>query len=103
MKLFKTTDEKLADIGFTKVKEDKYGAHYSRRNIKHNYTQIIELGHKASGYHLCHSYDKDLFDSKLIGNTNVGLTMYEMKLFYKKMKEMGWKPIKKKQEQYNEN
>ena len=25
MKLFKTVDEKLAEIGFTKEKEDKYG------------------------------------------------------------------------------
>ena len=103
MKIFKTIDEKLADIGFTKIKENEYGASYLRENTKHNYTQIVELGHKESGYHLCHSYDKDLFDAKLIGNTNVGLTMYEMKLFYKKMKEMGWKSIKKKQEQCNED
>ena len=103
MKIFKTIDEKLANIGFEKIKKNEYGASYSRKNTKHNYTQIVELGHKESGYHLCHSYDKDLFDAKLIGNTNVGLTMYEMKLFYKKMKEMGWKPIKKKQEENNEN
>jgi len=33
MKLFKTTDEKLADIGFTKVKEDKYGVKYTRKSF----------------------------------------------------------------------
>lgn len=103
MKIFKTIDEKLANIGFEKIKENEYGASYSRKNTKHNYTQIVELGHKESGYHLCHSYDKDLFDAKFIGNTNVGLTMYEMKLFYKKMKEMDWKPIKQKKEESNEN
>ena len=103
MKIFKTIDEKLANIGFEKIKENEYGASYARKNTRHNYTQIVELGHKESGYHLCHSYDKDLFDTKLIGNTNVGLTMYEMKLFYKKMKEIDWKPIKQKKEQYNEN
>lgn len=26
MKLFKAVDDKLADIGFVKIKEDKYGA-----------------------------------------------------------------------------
>jgi len=44
-----------------------------------------------------------LCDSKNIGCTCVGITMYEMKLFYKKMKEIGWKPLKEKQVQYNEN
>lgn len=35
MKLFKTVDEKLAEIGFTKVEEDKYGCIYEKktRNI----------------------------------------------------------------------
>lgn len=49
------------------------------------------LLHKQSGYHIVQSYDKDLMDAKKIGNTCVGLKMYEMKLCLKKMKEMGWK------------
>ena len=31
MKLFKTVDEKFAEIGFTKVKEDKYGVIYEKK------------------------------------------------------------------------
>ena len=34
-------------------------------------------------------------DEKKIGNTCVGLTMYETKLCLRKMKQMGWKPLKK--------
>ena len=103
MKLFKTTDEKLADIGFTKVKEDKYGVKYTRKSFLYNFTQEVDLYHKQSGYHILYSCDPELCDSKNIGCTCVGITMYEMKLFYKKMKEIGWKPLKEKQEQYNEN
>lgn len=36
------------------------------------------------------NYDPDLFDSKNIGNTCVGLTYKETKLFLKKMKKKGW-------------
>ena len=94
MGIFKTVDEKFEEIGFTKIKEDKYGATYERLNKKYNYTQVIALLHKRSGFHIVQSYDKDLFDTKIIGNTCVGLTMYETKLCIKKMKEMRWKPIK---------
>lgn len=31
MKLFKTVDDKLADIGFRKIKEDQYGVRYKKR------------------------------------------------------------------------
>ena len=91
MKLFKTTDEKFKEIGFEKIEESKYGVRYERKVPVYNYTQVIYLGHKASGMHLTQSYDKDLIDEKKIGNTGVGLTMYEVKLCLKKMKQMGWK------------
>lgn len=91
MKLFKSIDEKFAEIGFVKVEENEYGAIYERKNEKYNYTQELGLRHKKSGKHLIQSYDRDLGDEKGIGNTCVGLTMYEVKLCVKKMKEMGWK------------
>lgn len=91
MKLFKTVDEKFAEIGFVKVEEDEYGVTYTRKNDKYNYTQTLALLHKASGRHLIQSYDADLMDEQKIGNTCVGLTMYEAKLCIKKMKQMGWK------------
>lgn len=94
MKLFKTVDEKFAEIGFAKVMENKYGASYERRNVAFDYNQRLDLVHKSSGKHLILSYDRDLGDVKGIGNTGVGLTMYEAKLCLKKMKQMGWKVVR---------
>lgn len=88
MKLFKTVDEKIAEIGFTKVEEDKYGCSYERKDKKYNFTQKVDILHKKSGRHILQSYDPELGDSEGIGNTCVGLTGYEMKLFLKKMKRM---------------
>lgn len=87
MKLFKTVDEKLAEIGFVK-EEDKYGCVYKRKDKEYNFTQKVFIGHKKSGGHILQSYDPDLGDDKGIGNTCVGLTGYEMKLFIKKMKQL---------------
>ena len=89
MRIFKNVDEKLKEIGFNKISEDKHGAQYERYNTKYNYWQRVDIWHKASGRHILQSYDRDLMDEKKIGNTNVGLTGYEMKLFLKKMKKLG--------------
>lgn len=89
MKLFKTVDDKLAEIGFVKIEEDKYGVKYERKNNKYNFTQSVDILHKASGRHILQSYDNELIDQKKIGCTCVGLTGYEMKLFLKKMKQIG--------------
>lgn len=89
MKLFETVDDKLNDIGFVKVNEDKYGVEYERKNDEFNYTQVVSILHKASGRHILQSCDKDLMDEAKIGNVGVGLTEYEMKLFLKKMKQIG--------------
>lgn len=91
MRLFKTVDEKFAEIGFVKVEENEYGATYKRKVEGHNFTQTLALLHKDSGKHLIQSYDAELMDEKKIGNTCVGLSMYEAKLCVKKMKQMGWK------------
>lgn len=89
MKLFKTVDEKLATIGFTKEKEDKYGCMYKRKDKKYNFTQKVVISYKKSGRHILQSYDPGLADNNGIGHTCVGLTGYEMKLFIKKMKQLG--------------
>lgn len=89
MKLFETVDDKLNNIGFVKVEENKYGVEYERKNDEFNYTQVVSILHKASGRHILQSYDKDLMDEAKIGNVGVGLTGYEMKLFLKKMKQIG--------------
>ena len=86
--MFGNVDKKFEKIGFVKVSEDKYGARYERKNEKYNYTQVLAILHKASGRHIVQSYDKDLFDNKMIGNTCVGLTYYEIKLIKRKMRQL---------------
>ena len=88
MRIFKSVDEKLKEIGFVKIEENKHGVMYERENSKYNFTQSVDILHKDSGRHILQSYDKDLTDEKNIGNTCVGLTRYEMKLFIKKMKKL---------------
>lgn len=87
MKLFKTTDEKLSDIGFKKLSENKFGCEYERYVELYRYRHKVVILHKKSGKHIIQSYDPDLMDDKNIGCTCVGLTRYEMKLFLKKMVE----------------
>ena len=93
---FKSIDKKIEELGFKKVAVNKYAVSYERLNKKYGYTQCVDILHKASGGHVLQSYDKNLHDSIGIGNTSVGLTGYEMKLFYKKMKKMGY--VKKPKE-----
>lgn len=85
MKLFKNVDEKLAEIGFKKIAENEYGVAYERYDKKYKYTQAVDILRKSSGQHIMQSYD---MNDKRCGC--VGLTGYEMKLFLKKMKKMGW-------------
>jgi hypothetical protein len=91
MKLLKTVDEKFEQIGFVKVEENEHGARYERKDERFHYTQVLDLLYKASGKHIVQSYDPQLTDQKGIGNTCAGLSMYEMQLCIKKMKQMGWK------------
>lgn len=88
---FKIADKKFKKIGFEKIEENKYGVTYRRYNEKYGFSQKISILHKASGCHIVQSYDENLMDEKRIGNTCVGLTMYEMKLCLRKMKEMKMK------------
>ena len=91
--MFKSIDKKIEDLGFTKISEDKYGAEYRRKNEQCGYIHTVYIGHKKSGRHIIQSYDENLSDEKGIGNTCVGLTYREMKLFTKKMAKMGLKSV----------
>ena len=92
MNLFKSRiDRKFKKIGFKKIEENIYGVSYERQNKEPKFTQRLDLIHKSNGRHLIQSYDPFLMDDKKIGNTCVGITMYEANLCIKKMKQMGWK------------
>jgi hypothetical protein len=90
--MFKNVDKKFSEIGFVKIKEDEFGATYERENEKFNFVQTLDLLHKQSGKHLIQSSEKGV-NTDGFGNM-VGLTMYETKLALKKMRQMGWKPVK---------
>ena len=82
---FDRIDKKLADIGFTKIKDDIYGLRYQR--LTDRFTQVVDIVKKDRVPNILQSFDPSLFDEKLIGNTCVGLTLYEMQLFCKKFKK----------------
>lgn len=88
MIFYRTVDRRFADIGLIKVVENDYCVGYERKT-RYGYTQCVVLQHKASGYHLIQSYEKKINNDGF--NNMVGLSMYEMKLCLKKMKQRGWK------------
>lgn len=81
MKLFKSVDEKLSEIGFEKTYESDSGVDYEKYVEGFNFIHKVSIVHKSSGKHLLQSYDLE--------SIGVGLTGYEMKLFLKKMKQLG--------------
>lgn len=83
MKLFKSVDEKLSEIDFEKFYESDSGADYEKYVEALNFTHKVSIVRKGNGKHLLCSYDPDR------GYIGIGLTGYEMKLFLKKMKQMG--------------
>ena len=82
-------DRRLRLFGFTKVYENPTGCSYERKDPEYDYTQRVDITKRAVWKEfMIQSYDKDLFDKNNIGNTCVALSLYEVKLFYKKMKQM---------------
>jgi hypothetical protein len=83
-----TVDQKLAKIGFNKVYEDVRRVHYERYDKKYKYYHIVCIERRSvwNEFRL-QSYDENPIDKKSIGNTNVALSTYEVKLFLKKMKQ----------------
>lgn len=91
MKLFKSVDDKLADIGFEKIADNDYYVAYKREATEEGFTQRLDIVRKAKGRHLVQSYDVDLYDADNIGDVCVGLTAREMKLAMEKMRQKGWR------------
>lgn len=60
---------------------------YTRYVKEYNFTQCLDILYKAYGPNIIQAYDSNLNDTKGIGNTCVGLSMYEAKLCIKKMKQ----------------
>ena len=89
MWIFKDIDTKLKVIGFDKIHQSRTVCTYQRYNQTYKYTKCVDIIYKNNlKTFVILSYDKDLFDEHKIGNTCVGLTEYELKLFQKKMQYM---------------
>lgn len=84
MKLFKSVDEKLSEIGFEKFYESDSSADYEKYVEGLNFIHKVSIERKGNSKHLLWSYIPDFTE-----NIAIGLTSYEMKLFLKKMKQMG--------------
>ena len=97
MTLFRIADKRLPEIGFIKVEESETMTIFRRVNKKLGYTQYLDLIRGGDGQHIALSYDRGLRNRRdHIGNNADGLTMYEMKLCIRKMRELGWKIDKPK-------
>ena len=87
------TDKRLARLGFTKNEENQYAVVYEREYKGAAYVQTVCILHKQHGAAILQSYDKNLLDTEGVGNTCVGLTEEEVKLFSRKMREYRRKPL----------
>ena len=85
MKLFKSVDEKLKDLGFKKLEENKHGVCYVR-TTKQGYRQRLDILHKAYGRHLIQSYQEGVNSDGF--NNMVGLSYEETKLAMKKYRQL---------------
>lgn len=82
----KRVDKKLKELGYEKMFEDTHGVSY--RRTQEGFVQVVDILKKRDCAAILQSYCPDLFDSKSVGNTCVGLTYLELKLFSKKMKQL---------------
>ena len=85
MEIFKSTDDKLFDLGFIKLEDSVHGLIYKK--LYDSYRHKVFISKKSNGDVILQSYDPDRFDPDNIGNICVGLTYDELKLFIKKMEE----------------
>lgn len=86
MKLFKTVDEKLYDLGFKKIEEDPYSVIYARKNGVLSYTHYLDIFYRCNGIVSVQSYGRYIKSGEYYNI--VELTGEEVKLAYKKSKEI---------------
>lgn len=82
-------EKKMARLGFVNIEEKENNVVYSRSDGR--FTQIVEIHKRNNGKTYVLSYDKDLFDSKKIGNTCVALHPDEMRAILRKIRAKKWR------------
>lgn len=73
MKLFKSVDEKLSEIGFEKSYESDSGVDYEKYVEGFNFVHKVSIVRKSSGKHLLQSYDPELIGDGYTGKIGVVL------------------------------
>lgn len=84
--MLKRADKLLKGLGFEKIEENEFGTNYRKENKEYNFTQRLDIVHKASGNHLFQSYVEGINSEGF--NNCVGLTYPEMKAVMKKYREL---------------
>ena len=84
--LFVKADREMEKLGFEKIEENKFGVSYRKEIKKYNFTQRLDIGHKADGNHLIQSYVEGMNSEGF--NNCVGVTYPEMKAVMKKFREL---------------
>lgn len=84
--MFKKADKLLKRLGFEKIGENEFGVSYRKEIKKYNFTQRLDIGHKADGNHLIQSYVEGINSEGF--NNCVGVTYPETKAIMKKFREL---------------
>lgn len=89
--MFKTVDEKFAEIGFKKTYESAFSISYEKET-EYWYIHCIEIDHKKNGKHCVFSFLKKKTETVPSDDAAaIGMTVEEMRLCAKKMHKMGWR------------
>ncbi len=81
-------DKKIARLGFEKIYEDATRCTYKRFDEKYKFCQNVVIQKRTAWNEFrLMSYDTELMDAAYTGNVCVALTLEEVTVFYKKMKQ----------------
>lgn len=84
--LFVKADKAMEKLGFEKIEENEFGVSYRKEIKKYNFTQRLDIGHKADENHLIQSYVEGINSEGF--NNCVGITYPETKAVMKKYREL---------------
>jgi hypothetical protein len=83
IKIFKSIENKIKDLGFELIYESDLVLQFKRKNKQFDYIQRVDLVRKTNKIPIIQSYQKD-------NDAMVGLTIIECKLFLKLIKKLKW-------------
>jgi len=87
----KIIDKAMQKYGYTKTKENEYGARYQKREVQ-GFDHIVCVIRKASGKHLFQSYDAEVMEAKtMYYNAMCGVEIPVLLLMWLKAKYLAVK------------